>query len=115
MTLLLSPDSAFIDDMLLDSCTVEPYASLDNYAQPVYGTSYTAACRIESVQNKMVDAQGTLHVGKGTRIFFSASDPITSKSRVTLSSDYGVTGPFIVDVEIVKDLRGEVTHKVVRF
>jgi hypothetical protein len=111
----ISPDAAFIDDMLLETCTVEPYSSTDEMGQPTYGTAVTSACRIEAVQTRVADAQGEIHIGKGTRIFFSASDPITSKSRVTLAAEYGYTGPIIVDVELVRDLRGEITHKVVRF
>jgi hypothetical protein len=111
----ISVNSAFIDDMLLDTCTVEPYSANDAYGQPTFGTAYTAACRIESVQLRSADNMGVVHIGQGTRIFFSASDAITSKSRVTLPSEYGVTVPIIVDVELVKDLRGEYTHKVVRF
>ena len=83
--------------------------------QPIYGTAVTSACRIEAVQTRIADATGEVHIGKGTRIFFSANDAITSKSRVTLAVEYGYTGPVIVDVELVRDLRGEVTHKVVRF
>ena len=115
MAVIISIDAAFIDDMLNETCTVEPYASTDETGQPTYGTSYTALCRIEAVQTRVADSQGEVYIGKGTRIFFSANDAIASRSRVTLAAEYGYTGPIIVDVELIHDLRGELTHKVVRF
>ena len=116
MTLTISPDAALWDDMLHDTCTVEPYISDDEVTgQPVYGLAYAAACRIESTQHRTRDEQGVIHLAKGTRIFFSASDPITSRSRVTLAADYSVSDPVVVDVDIVKDDLGEVVYKVGRF
>lgn len=111
----ISVDAAFIEDMLNESCTVELYKDTDETGQPTYRAAYEAACRIESVQIRVADAQGEVHLGKGTRIFFAAANPISSKSRITLDEEYGIAGPMIVDVETVRDLRGEVTHKAVRF
>lgn len=95
-------------DLMVDVVTVAPFAAVNGYGEPSFGTATQIQARIERTNRKVYGADGTERVAT-TRVYLPPSPPVSERDRLTLPDG---RQPRILSVERGSDERGE-HHQVV--
>lgn len=95
------------DDLMLDTVTIEPFVSMDEYSKPTYGDAEIYRARITGKLQKIVAHTGEDKVSK-VRIYLVGTPAISVFDRITLPSGWTPTQPPILAVGMIPDETGMV-------
>jgi hypothetical protein len=83
-------------DLLPDSVTIEPFASVDGYGKPSYSTGVAYVCRVEYKTRLAKNAAGETVVSTATTYLSNPLAGLSVRDRITLPDG---SQPVIITVE----------------
>lgn len=104
---------AFIDlfaDCLGSTVTLEPFAGMDAYGMPTYGTAVAYPCRIEGRTRLIRTMEGLERVSTVQVYLQGATNAVSPKDRLTLSTDYIPPSPPLLAVNTETDEAGQLAY-----
>ncbi len=92
-------------DLMPQTVTVEPLVSRDAYGAPTYGAPATYQARVY-FKTRYVRTAGAEEVVARGRCWIATVAPIDTTARITLPDQSEITGPLILNVDVVPDENG---------